>query len=215
MVRSKALDAAGAMPLRELLSGDVVRAAAGLVGCILARRLPAGRIARAQLVETEAYHQRERGCHAYNGRTPRNAVMFGPSGRLYVYFTYGMWHCCNVVCESSGTAAAVLLRAAQPLPPFDGSSAEIEPPRLSGPGLLCQGLELTREQNGANLFNRRGEVWLYRPANWRPVELVTTTRIGFSFADQRRWRFCWAGHPALSPARTGVLKRGPRRRKPR
>jgi DNA-3-methyladenine glycosylase len=199
-------------PLRTMLAGDVVSAAAGLIGCVLARRLPDGLVARAQIVEAEAYHQRERGCHAYKGRTVRNAVMFGPPGRLYVYFTYGMWHCCNVVCEPAGTAAAVLLRAAQPLKPFDGSRDGIEPLRLSGPGLLCQGLELTREHSGANLLDRRGEVWLYRSADWQPVELVTTTRIGFSFPDERRWRFCWAGHPALSPARTGVLKRNRRKR---
>jgi len=196
--------------LSELLAGDVVRAAPGLLGCVLARRMGEGRIARALIVETEAYHQREPGCHAYRGRTPRNEVMFGPPGRLYVYFTYGMWHCANVVCEPRGTAAAVLLRAAMPLPPHDGSLRGIEPLRLSGPGLLCHGLELTREHNGRSLLSRRGDVWLYRPANWRQPPVVRTTRIGFSFEDQRRWRFCWRDHPALSKARTGVLRRSRR-----
>lgn len=198
------------MRLSELLAGDVVEAAAGLIGCVLARRMPGNLIARATIVETEAYHQREPGCHAHRGKTARNAVMFGPPGRLYVYFTYGMWHCCNVVCESEGTAAAVLLRAAQPRPPFDGSVAGVDTLRLSGPGLLCQGLELTREHNGANLMDRRGDVWLYRPADWQPAPIVRTTRIGFSFPDKRRWRCCWRDHPALSLARTGVLKRGQR-----
>ena len=186
-------------PLRELLAGDVVRAAANLIGCMLARRLHGGAIARALIVEAEAYHQREPGCHAYNGKTPRNAVMFGPPGRLYVYFTYGMWHCANVVCEPAGTAAAVLLRAAQPLAPYDGSEDDIEPLHLSGPGLLCQGLELSRDHNGANLLDRRGAVWLYRPTDWSPPPLTRTTRIGFSFPDHRRWRFCWRDHPALQP----------------
>lgn len=201
-----------AMRLSELLAAGVVRAAPGLLGCVLARRLEGGRVVRALIVEAEAYHQREPGCHAHRGKTARNAVMFGPPGRLYVYFTYGMWHCSNVVCEPEGTAAAVLLRAAQPLPPDDGSAASGETLRLSGPGLLCQGLELTREYNGANLLDRRGEVWLYRPADWRPPPIVCTTRIGFSFEDTRRWRFCWRDHPALSPARTGVLRRSRRKR---
>jgi len=204
--------------LAELLSGDVVSAAAGLIGCVLACRLPAqgtgaSRIVRALIVETEAYHQREPGSHAFNGRTPRNAVMFGPPGRLYVYFTYGMWHCANVVCEPAGTAAAVLLRAAMPLPPDDGSVAGIEQLRLSGPGLLCRGLQLDRQHNGANVLDRRGEVWLYRPARGVLPPLRWTRRIGFSFLSELEWRCCWDGHPAVSPASTGVIARGSRRRK--
>ncbi|HES58698.1 MAG TPA: DNA-3-methyladenine glycosylase [Firmicutes bacterium] len=193
-----------ALPLRRLLAGDVVAAAAGLVGCVLARRTDAG-IRRALIVETEAYHMRERGCHAYGGKTPRNSVMFGEPGRLYVYFTYGMWHCANVVCGEPGVAAAVLLRAASELP---GPAANPdEPLRLSGPGLLCRGLELDREDNGANLLDRRGSVWLYRPAGYAPPPLGNTTRIGFSFEDTLPWRFFWAGHPDVSKARTGPLKR--------
>lgn len=198
-------------PLAELLAGDVVEAAAGLIGCVLARRLDGGRIIRARIVEAEAYHQREPGCHAYRGRTPRNEVMFGPPGRLYVYFTYGMWHCANVVCEAAGTAAAVLLRAAEPLPPDDRPLDDTEPLRLNGPGLLCRGLELDRRHNALNLLDRRGAAWLYRPADWRPVELTWTTRIGFSFPDPHPWRCVWTDHPAVSPAKTGVLKRKSRR----
>ena len=208
MVRSKPQQWDGALPsLQELLAGDVVRATAGLVGAVIARRLAGGRIVRATIVEAEAYHQREKGCHAYNGKTPRNAVMFGPPGRLYVYFTYGMWHCANVVCEAEGTAAAVLLRAAAPHPPDDGSTGEHPALRLGGPGLLCQALELNREHNGVNLLDRRGPAWLYWPADWTPPPLAWTTRIGFSFPDPHTWRCYWKGHPAVSPARTGVLKR--------
>ena len=193
--------------LHELLSSSVLRSAAGLVGAVIARRLADGRIIRATVVEAEAYHQREPGCHAHKGKTPRNAVMFGPPGRLYVYFTYGMWHCCNVVCEPEGTAAAVLLRAAAPHPPDDGSVDQRPALRLSGPGLLCQGMEIDRELNGANLFDRRGPVWLYWPADWTPPPLAWTTRIGFSFPDPLTWRCYWKGHRAVSQARTGVLKR--------
>ncbi len=192
------------LPLSQLCAGDVVNAAASLVGCILARRLISGHVIRAMIVETEAYHERERGCHAHKGRTPRTEVMFGEPGRLYVYFTYGMWHCMNVVCESRGTAAAVLLRAAMPLPPDDGSNGN-EALRLSGPGLWCQGMQIDREQNGVNVLSKREDVWLYRPASYTPPPLAWTTRIGFSFKDTLNWRCYWNGHKAVSPGRPGVI----------
>ncbi len=209
--------------MEQLLAGDVVQACAGLIGCCIARRLEPDatsgeRIVRALLVETEAYHMREPGCHAHRGRTPRNTVMFGPPGRLYVYFTYGMWHCANVVCEAEGTAAAVLLRAATPLPPDDGM-AGLPALRLSGPGLLCQGLKLDRTHNGLDVAGydadgaaldgsgARASVWLYRPADYAPPPLAWTTRIGFSFPDPHAWRCCWQGHPGLSPGRPGVIRR--------
>jgi DNA-3-methyladenine glycosylase len=186
----------GPPPLRELLAGDVVSAAAGLVGCILARRLdgPDGRVLRVQIVETEAYHMSEPGCHAYRGRTPRTEIMFGQPGQLYVYFTYGMWHCANVVCEPAGTAAAVLLRAAVAM----GGAAATEAPRLSGPGLFCRGLELDRRHNGLQLLSRNGQVWLYRPRGWQPPPLAWSPRIGLNQARELPWRCCWRDHPALS-----------------
>lgn len=181
--------------LAQLLLTDVVAAAAGLLGCTLIRRLPDGCELRALIVETEAYHQREPGCHAFRGRTPRTEVMFGLPGRAYVYFTYGMWHCVNVVCEAEGTAAAVLLRAAES---YDGL-------RLSGPGLLCQGLQITRELNGLDLFDPASELRLERPADWILPPIEWTTRIGFSFRDTYPWRAVWQGHPAVSPGRPGVI----------
>jgi len=195
--------------LGKLLAGSVLDACAGLVGCVIARRLPGADggkpiTHRALIVETEAYHMREPGCHAYRGMTPRNAVMFGPAGRLYVYFTYGMWHCANVVCEKPGVAAAVLLRAAAPLPPW-GEDAGADSPRLSGPGLLCRALGLTRAQSGADLLSRRGDVWLFRPTGYTPPLLTWTKRIGLGFEDSLLWRCFWTGHPAVSPGRPGPV----------
>jgi DNA-3-methyladenine glycosylase len=207
--------------LEQLLTGDVVQACAGLIGCVIARRMGAAsteRILCAVIVEAEAYHMREPGCHAFRGRTPRNAVMFGPPGRLYVYFTYGMWHCANVVCEPEGTAAAVLLRAAAPLPP-DAGGAGPTALRLAGPGLLCRGLDLNKQHNGmrvtgydalgapADNSGAQAEVWLYRPPDYLAPPLAWTTRIGFSFPDPHVWRCFWDGHPAVSPGRPGVIRR--------
>src|SRR5690348_15628562 len=103
-------EANGQAELHALLSGDVVAAAAGLIGCVVERRLPAGSrdaglMLRGVIIETEAYRQNEPGCHAFHGRTRRTETMFGPPGHLYVYFTYGNWHMLNVVCEPDGTAA--------------------------------------------------------------------------------------------------------------
>src|SRR5687768_9784078 len=105
---------AAKLPLEQMLAKDLLFATGSLVGCVLARRVD-GQVRRALIVETEAYHQSEPGSHSYRGVTPRTQVMFGPAGYLYVYFTYGMWHCCNVVADREGVGAAVLLRAAEPL----------------------------------------------------------------------------------------------------
>jgi DNA-3-methyladenine glycosylase len=182
--------------LRQVLLKDVKTAAASLLGCRLTRYLPAGRIIRAEIVETEAYHMCEPGCHAHRGQTPRTAAMFGPPGHAYVYFTYGMWHCLNVVCEPVGTAAAVLLRAAACDDPML---------RMSGPGLLCQALQITREHNGINLLDPTSELRLERPADWVAPPTDWTTRIGLSFPDTYPWRAVWKGHPAVSPGRPGVI----------
>jgi DNA-3-methyladenine glycosylase len=138
--------------------------------------------------------------------------MFGPPGRLYVYLTYGMWHCANIVCEAECSAAAVLLRAAQPLPETsDETLATATAPRLKGPGLFCQGLELDRRHSGLALIleppaakqrlakrdAELGRVYLYRPEGLVSPPLSWTTRVGFSFQDTYPWRCHWTGHPAV------------------
>jgi DNA-3-methyladenine glycosylase len=115
---------------------------------------------------------------------------------LYVYFTYGMWHCANIVCEAEGSAAGVLLRAAL------ASTGGL---RLSGPGLLCQGLELTREHNGLDVLDPASQLRLERPAGWRLPPVEWTRRVGFSFESHLPWRAVWRGHPAVSPGRPGVV----------
>jgi DNA-3-methyladenine glycosylase len=193
--------------LADLLRGDVVQAAGALVGCVLSRRLADGETRRALIVETEAYHMREPASHSYRGVTPRTAVMFGPPGHLYVYFIYGTWFCANVVCEPEGVGTGVLLRAALPLPPHDGSDPAYARLRLSGPGLLCQGLVIDRAQSGAELLSGDGNLHLYRPADYAAPPLVWTRRVGLGIDDELHWRATWAGHPAVSKGRPGPVKR--------
>jgi len=98
----------------SILSGSVPQVARRLLGCELVRHID-GQDVRVRIVETEAYDQTDAASHSYNGRTPRTDVMFGPAGRLYVYFTYGMHYCSNIVVGDEGYGAAVLIRAVEPL----------------------------------------------------------------------------------------------------
>lgn len=100
--------------LSKLLLGPAEIAAPKLLGCQLVRTIDGNQI-KTVIVETEAYDQHDAASHSYKGRTPRTDVMFGPPGRLYVYFTYGMHYCCNVVCGPEETGSAVLIRAVEPV----------------------------------------------------------------------------------------------------
>ena len=137
---------------REFFARDSVLVAPELLNLVLVGRGAAGRI-----VEVEAYGgELDAASHAFRGRTPRNATMFGPPGHLYVYFTYGMHHCANVVCAEVGVARAVLIRALAPLAGLAamrrrrggrGGDAEL----CSGPARLCQALGIDRADDGADL----------------------------------------------------------------
>ena len=141
----------------EELNTPVAHAAQRLLGCILQRTID-GKTVRVKIVETEAYDQTDAASHSYKGRTQRTDVMFGPAGRLYVYFTYGMHYCCNVVVGEEGYGAAVLLRAVQPL---DGEKV-LEQRRggktgmllTNGPAKLCQALGIDKQLNGHDLAGR-------------------------------------------------------------
>ena len=150
-------------------------------------------------METEAYRQDDPPCHGYRGRTARNAVLFGPPGHLYVYFTYGMHFCSNVACESEGIAAGVLLRA---LEPRQGLERMIErrgrsEPRLlcSGPARLAQALGIGREHNGLPVW-REPLAFLARETGDDP-RVEATPRIGVG-DDVKPWRFVDAGSAFLS-----------------
>jgi DNA-3-methyladenine glycosylase len=179
-----------------------------LLGRVLVRTLPSGGRLVVRLVETEAYQEDDPASHSFRGRTARTDVMFGPAGRLYVYFTYGMHHCMNVVTGRDGEGSAVLLRAAEPVEGIDEMIARrgVQDPRLlcSGPGRLCQALGVDRDQNGADLV-RGDELRLFEG---RPVavdRIEVTARVGIRHAVERPWRFAERGGRFASRAgRHGV-----------
>jgi len=190
----------------------VLEVARDLVGCTLRFEGVGGRI-----VETEAYAPGDRASHSFSGRTARNAVMFGPPGHLYVYFTYGMHFCANLVCEGEGVGAAVLVRALEPSAGLERMAERRGPVsrrtdgsvdlRLlcSGPARLTQALAIGRAQNGLPAW-REPLLVLPRPgvapddsATWSgpAPEIVATPRIGVG-GDSLPWRFVDARSAFLS-----------------
>jgi DNA-3-methyladenine glycosylase len=153
------------------------------------------------IVETEAYAQDDPASHAFGGPTRRNAVMFGEPGHLYVYRSYGVHWCANVVCGVEGVASAVLLRALEPTDGLDAMRARrgLDDPRLlaSGPGRLTQALGLTGANDGDDLASRP---YRLSPAPV-PVDVVASTRIGISRAVERPWRYSLAGSSFVSRPR--------------
>jgi DNA-3-methyladenine glycosylase len=150
------------------------------------------------IVETEAYDAQDPASHTFSGRTARNAVMFGPPGRAYVYLSYGIHWCLNFVCREAGHGAGVLIRA---LEPTTGIARMIhrrhqEDPRIlcAGPGRLAQALGVTHELNGARIDRLPFSV---RAASAR-TRVVCGPRIGITKAVERRWRFGLAGSRYLS-----------------
>lgn len=147
------------------------------------------------------------GSHGYRGPTPRTEVMFGPPGRLYVYFTYGMHFCANVVCDRDGICEAVLLRAGEPLEGLDLMRTRrptVNSDRLlaAGPGRLTQAMGLGRAENGASLL-RGSRLWIYEDDltdGYRAGEVAQTIRVGLSKGrgDELPWRFVVPGHPHAS-----------------
>jgi DNA-3-methyladenine glycosylase len=151
-----------------------------------------------RIVEVEAYDEDDPAAHGFRGRTPRNASMFGPSGRAYVYRSYGIHWCLNVVCGEDGTPSAVLIRALEPLEGLDAmrNRRGVADVRLlcSGPGRLCQALGVTREHDGRPLDAPPFDL---RPRT-QPVDLVTGPRIGITRATELPWRYGIAGSRFLS-----------------
>ena len=173
-------------------------AAERLLGCELVRTID-GREARVRIVETEAYHQSDAASHSYSGRTQRTDVMFGPAAHMYVYFTYGMHYCCNVVCGPEGTGAGTLIRAVEPVSGEDILFANREKSGIeltNGPAKLCQALAIDKSLNGHDLTTPPIRLEL-RP-QLETAAVVQTTRVGITKAVDVPWRFYIVNNPYVS-----------------
>jgi DNA-3-methyladenine glycosylase len=183
----------------SFLNGAAAQVAPQLLGCILERTID-GRVLRSRIVETEAYDQTDAASHSSRGRTPRTDIMFGPAGHLYVYFTYGMYYCCNVVVGREGEGAAVLIRAVEPLDGEDvmrqnrGNKTGIEV--TNGPAKLCIALDIDKTMNGHDLS--QSPMILHKGRLGEEESIVQTTRIGISQAKDVPWRFYIKDNPYVS-----------------
>ncbi len=179
-----------------------------LLGKLLVRRI-GKRLLIARIVETEAYGQNDPASHSFRGLTKRNEVMFSTGGHLYVYFTYGMHFCANVVTGRAGKGEAVLLRAVQPLDGIDvmrrnrrhhGTKAtagdHVQPNLTNGPAKLCEALKIGRSENGIDLLG--DDIYLLDSPKLRPSAIETSTRIGIRVGEKTPWRFSIKGNTWVS-----------------
>jgi DNA-3-methyladenine glycosylase len=192
----------------DFFAREAREVAQDLIGMLLVRS--DGR--KARLVEVEAYlGLDDPGSHAFRGPTPRAAIMFGPPGRLYVYFSYGVHWCANVVCSPEGTATAVLLRAAQPVAGIDlmvqarsqGQREVRERDLCRGPGRLAQAFGITGANNGLDLTAKPSELWLADDGGGPGGAVVATKRVGLAAARGAEfpWRYIVSNSPWVSAER--------------
>jgi DNA-3-methyladenine glycosylase len=193
------------MPRRFYLR-PTMTVARDLLGLFLVRRV-GRRMLVGRIVEVEGYlGRRDPASHTYRGRTRRNDVMFWNGGHLYVYFTYGMHFCSNVVTEAEGTGHAVLIRAVEPIAGIDvmirnraraRSRTPIELRKLcSGPARLCQAFGIARNENGTDLCGR--EIWIAADPTSPKVRIGRSARIGIRHGTEHLWRLFIKDHVSLS-----------------
>ena len=208
---------------REFFARHSLQVAPQVLGCVLAHETAEGLVA-VRLTEVEAYEGAEDpASHSYRGRTARNAVMFGPPGHAYVYFTYGMHWCVNVVCLRPGTASAVLIRAGQVIEGLPLATARRAAGRARvssiagrelarGPARLCQALGIDRTQSGLDVVDPSSPLRIFgraEAADGGPVQISQGPRVGISRAADRPWRFWLTGDPTVSAYRPHVPRARP------
>ena len=210
---------------REFFARPSAEVAPDLLGCVLEHETADGLVA-VELTEVEAYAGRsDPASHAYRGKTPRNAVMFGPPGHAYVYFTYGMHFCVNMVClGENGSASAVLLRAGAIIagedlararrtrgpvsegPVSEGRARVASRDLARGPARLCQALSIDRSLDGADVCVASSPLRMRAGAGnpARSGKIITGPRVGVSSAAEIPWRFWYEGDPTVSVYRAYV-----------
>jgi len=219
---------------RAFFARPSVQVAPDLLGCVLEHQTAAGLVA-VELTEVEAYAgEADPASHAYRGKTRRNAVMYGPPGHAYVYFTYGMHFCVNLVCLGEGSASAVLLRAGTVIEGEDLARARRTGPRgvqgdgspreeevrvvgsrdlARGPARLCQALGIDRSLDGADVCVAGSPLrvrWPGARTADRSAKIDSGPRVGIAHAAEVPWRFWLDGEPSVSAYRAYA----PKQRKP-
>jgi DNA-3-methyladenine glycosylase len=198
---------------RAFFARPAVEVAPALLGCVLRHESADGPVA-VIITEAEAYAgSADPASHAFRGRTPRNAVMFGDPGHAYVYFTYGMHYCANLICMPAGTAEGVLLRAGRVIEGTGLAASRSAPaaaPRdlARGPARLCRAMGINRSQDGADACEPGSPLQVLARAVPVP-EIAAGPRVGVSQGAETPWRFWIAGEPTVSPYRAHVAKRRP------
>jgi DNA-3-methyladenine glycosylase len=171
------------------LEDSAVKVARELIGCQLFVIEKGGAKTGGTIIETEAYNQDDAASHSYRGQTPRTEVMFGPAGHIYVYFTYGMHWCMNIVVGPKGRGEAVLIRAILPEQGLDQIRKRRgnKPDRqlANGPAKVCQALRVTGKDNGQKLGGKR---FVLEPPV-KKYKVMATKRIGITKDTHRLWRF--------------------------
>jgi DNA-3-methyladenine glycosylase len=179
---------------RSFFEGPAPEVAPALLGRVLARRLPDGEMLRARIVETEAYEPDDAASHSFRGPTRRNRTMFGPAGHLYVYFTYGMHWCMNVVTGHPDVGSAVLLRAGEPLEgaarmaSLRGTDREL----CRGPARWAQAFAVDGSVDGIDLVEG-DRMWLEAGVPLEPGAIERGPRVGIRVEVDRPWRFWETG----------------------
>ncbi len=184
----------------DFFANDTQSVAKALLGKLLVRELDEQRLI-GKIVETEAYIGRDDpASHAFRGKTPRSALMFGPPGFAYIYFIYGMYFCLNVVTEAEDFPAAVLIRAVEPLHGIDQMRAfrhTKQPSNLTnGPGKLCQAFGIDKKLNGCDLTVP--PLWIADAAPIPESKILATSRIGIRAGRDHLWRYCIKDHAFVS-----------------
>lgn len=177
---------------RSFYDRDTVEVARDLLGKWLIRVLPEGTI-KTMIAETEAYRSDDPASHAFRGKTPRNAALFGPVGHTYVYFTYGIHYCVNIVARDTHNfiAGGTLIRG---LIVLEGQEIvkkyyALKGNALKGPGIVTKALHVDRSQNDIDVTNPHSAIYITEGEHIKPESIVVTERIGISRATEKPWRF--------------------------